>query len=261
MCVLLATSVNATKLAEMKSPKFKKTTEGMAGYFDPVEKKAELYPISNYHVNRIVTPFRSPSIKLDTVEGVTYKQQKNVIYISTTSDRRIAAFITEQGDEAEAISLILLPKKLPPQEIILGQSLTGGSIVARKFEKSHPRISTIKEVLAIIAKGDIPVGYLEQNVSAQYIPMCAQNGLNFNFYDGQFFAGGDYMVSVGVVTNISEDIVELKENYCFSEGVVAVSAFPRTSMLSGQKSEVFVMYQRVKEMSRSINSKRASLIE
>ncbi|WP_413694390.1 hypothetical protein [Psychromonas sp. KJ10-2] len=122
---------------------------------------------------------------MDSVQGVTHKQKDNVIYLSTTSNRRIAGFITESGSESDSISVVLIPKKLPPQEIVIGENFSMGTTVAKNYERSQPRIDTIKDVLATIAKGDMPKGYIEQRLNSDYLPSCEQVGLAFDFYSGQ----------------------------------------------------------------------------
>ncbi|WP_028865242.1 TraK domain-containing protein [Psychromonas aquimarina] len=225
-----------------------------------VDKKTpNVHPISNFHVNRIVTPFKRPSIMMDSVQGIAHKQKGNVIYLSTTTSRRIAAFIAETGNESEAISVVLIPKKIPPQEIVIGERFSTGSVVAKNFEKSQPRINTIKEVLAILAKGDMPTGYIAQNVNSQYLPGCKQSGLSFDFYSGQLISGGHYLVSIGVVQNTSSGVIELKENNCHAKNVVAVAAYPATTLLPNERSEVFVMYNR--ERKYTADTPRKSLLD
>lgn len=253
-----ALNVNAT---EMATAPLKEGGGATVQFGEKLSQEPQKFTISNYHINRIVTPFKNPSIKLDSVEGVAFKQKGSVIYISTNSSRNIGAFITEKGDESNAINLILEPKRLPPKEIILSGGRFNANIVARKFERSLPRTKTIKAVLSGIAKGEIPTGYVQESVNAMYLPVCSQDGLNFDFYSGQFFSGGDYVVSVGVVKNTSSKIIELKENKCFREGIVAISAFPKTTLGPNDKAEVFVMFQRERVSYKETRSTRKSLIK
>ncbi|ELA9367464.1 type-F conjugative transfer system secretin TraK [Vibrio parahaemolyticus] len=217
-----------------------------------VDKKlSSFYVISENHVNRIVTPFSNPSIKLDNVGGVSYQAKDNVLYLATTTKQPIAAFITENGDESAAIKVVLKPESVPPQEIVLnGASLANGSQLARTFERSNPRTKSITNIMAMLVKGDIPLGYQEKEVNAQYIPHCEQNGLVFDFYRGQHYSGGDYVVSIGTVKNTSSQMIEFTENHCYERGVVAVAAHPTLQLLPNQRTEVFVMYNRNKPYSR-----------
>jgi conjugal transfer pilus assembly protein TraK len=207
----------------------------------------ELFVISSIHVNRIVTPFKNPSLKLDSVSGTTFKQIDNVLYLSTTSTSNIGGFITEQGNESSAIRVVLNPQPVGPKEIVLeGTNLSGGSEIARQFERSSERTDTLVNISTFMALGKLPEGYQSKAVNAYYFPSCQHNGLNFDFVNGQFFSGGDYVVSVGVVTNTTSQIIEFKENNCYREGVAAVSSYPTTTLLPNEKSEVYVTFYRVK---------------
>lgn len=222
------------------------------------KQEACLFVISAKHVNRIVTPFENPSVKMDNIGGVAYKAKDNVLYISTTSPQPIAGFITESGDESNAIKVILKPMSIGPQEIVLGQS-SGGSEVARKFERSSPRSRTITEVISTLAKGKLPAGYQIGPVNAGYIPECSQAGMSFDFFKGQFVSGGDYVVSIGTVKNESKDILKFTENSCYKDGVIAVSAYPSLKLLPSQKSEVYVMYYRNKPVSTATPARKSLL--
>lgn len=210
------------------------------------EKAPEIYVVSNRHINRIVTPFKNPSLKMDKVQGTASQTKGNVLYFSTNGEDRVAAFITEKGDESKAINMVLIPKPVPPQEIVLGDSATFGAEVARNFERSYPRNKVISSVLNSLAVGQLPTGYTEQNLNALYFPECSQEGLQFDFHRGQFFSGGDYVVTVGVVENASSEVVEFKENNCYRDGVAGVSAWPNHTLVPNQRSEVFVMFYRQK---------------
>ena len=236
-------SIAATEMAELPSSNQSKQT----------------YIISNQHVNRIVTPFKNPSIKLDSVGGVAYKARDNVLYVSTTHNAPLAGFITETGDESAAITVTFKPMAVGPQEVILKGQSSAGSALARRFERSSPRAQTIKTVMASIAKGQLPSGYSMKSVDSNYIPTCQQEGLAFDFFSGQFVSGGDYVVSIGTVTNDSVNLVEFKENHCFQDGVVSISAYPSVNLLPNESSEVYVMFYRNKPSSQKTQIRRSLL--
>lgn len=224
-----------------------------------VQKVPDSYEISNLHINRIVTPFANPSIKLDNTEGISYKTRDNVLYLATNNQSPIAAFITDGGDESAAIKVVLKPTSTGPQEIVLDSYGINGSQIARKVEKAMPRTDAILSIMAGIATGDLPAGYKMDRVNASYLPECNQLGLSFDFFNGQFVSGGDYVVAIGVVENQSLQKIEFLENRCYKDGVVAVSAFPSPELLPSEKAEVLVMYHRKKVPARTDN-KRRSLI-
>ncbi|GMQ49675.1 TraK domain-containing protein [Vibrio sp. 10N] len=248
--------------ANVLSTQFASMTDGLLPSTASDANKPEVHVISNSHVNRIVTPFVNPSLKMDSVGGVVYKQQDNVIYLSTGKGNRndIAAFVTEKGDETVAIPVVLKPKAIGPQQIEIGSTHSFSSnAMAQRFERSYPRDQTIERVLNELGKGDLPEGYSLRGVSATYLPKCTQSGLIFDFYRGQLASGGDYVVSIGTVKNSSKSVIEFKENNCGSNDVIAVASYPKTVLKPNQVSEVFVMFYRNKP-SVGVKRDRKSLI-
>ncbi|EHA1082428.1 hypothetical protein I8Y06_003304 [Photobacterium damselae] len=216
--------------------------------------------ISVSHINRIITPFKNPSLKMDSVEGVSYKVMDNVIYLSTSQPQPIGAFITEKGDELTSVKLTLIPSNLPPQEINLEDIRNVfSSISARQFERSQPFIETIKEVFTSLANNDIPSGYSMGNPNGFYFPSCSQMGLSFDFGNGQFAEGGNYVVSIGIIKNNSPMPIEFKEPNCLDKynRITGIAAFPRVLLQPNQQTEVYVMMR--KEQPDS-SSKRQSLV-
>ena len=223
------------------------------------EWKPEVHVISNSHVNRIVTPFKSPSLKMDAVQGIAHQQVGNVLYLSTDASKRgdIAAFITEKGDESVAIPVVFKPTHIGPQEVIVGKLNMSSSPIAQRFERSYPRDETIKRVLESLAHGTLPNGYELRGLDANYLPDCKQDGLTFDFFRGQLAAGGDYMVTIGTVENTSDGVVEFIENNCMGSGLVAVSSYPEVRLMPNQQTEVFVMFYRNKPVTAPQKQRRS----
>lgn len=223
-----------------------------------------VYIVSSKHLNRIVTPFKNPSVKLDDLPDTTWQAKENVIYFaSKLQGTEISGFITETGDENSSIPVIFKPMPVPPQQVVLKSSVGSsfGSQRARDFEQSNPRNTSIVKVMATLARGELPDGYTIGSPSSEYLPtQCHQDGLVFDFYSGQLASGGDYMVAIGTVTNISKHAVSYKVSNCFgNEGVIANSSYPFDVLAPNQTSEAFVMFYRNKPTARP-KSARSSLL-
>lgn len=223
-----------------------------------------MYAISSKHINRIVTPFKNPSIKIDDLPDTGTEIKGNIVYLSTKLENiDIAGFITETGDENSSIRVIFKPMPLPPQEIVLKPQTSYGSQVARDFEQSNPRTLTIAEVMSTLARGELPIGYSMSNPALPFIPTeCYQNGLVFDFYSGQLASGGDYVVAIGTVHNTSDHVIKYDVTNCYgNEGVVANSSFPYDAIAPNQKSEAFVMYYRNRQVVKQTPKRRSLLGE
>ena len=223
--------------------------------------QSNLYVVSNKHVNRIITPFKSPSIVIDSIPNLSYKQRGNVLYLALPSslDEIVAGWVTEKNDESSAIRVMFKPMPVQPKEVKLGQSVKG-SAVARKFERSYNRNDVIRKSMVSLSLNNLPVGYQLGDVNGSYIPNCSQDGLTFDFYRGQFVSGGDYVISIGTVENSSSKTISLKENNCYSDGVVGVAAYPDVELLPTEKSEIYVMFYRKKNIKTTAENPRKSLL-
>lgn len=222
----------------------------------------QIIPIAITHLNRIVTPFSEPNPK--TTSGATTQVVENVVYIATDSEEPVTLFITEKGSEAQALSLTLVPQHIPPREVFLKMNnalalFDGRRAKAERWETSQPYIETIRSVLRSLALGDIPQGYtMAEYPKGKVVPRCSMNGLKFDFANGQYMAGHNISVSIGVVKNVSSHPIEIKEAVCGGWEVAAVAAWPYNQLEPGQSSEIYVAEKQ--QRGTSSGSKRPSLI-
>jgi len=220
----------------------------------------EIIQIAVGHLNRIITPYSEP--KVTTSSPATTEIRDNVIYIGTTEERPLTMFITEKGSESQALSLTLIPRKIPPREIFLklkNQEIapTYQTKKAEKWEKSQPYIATIESLFKGLALGEMPSGYRFVK-NKKDTAFCKQEGLSFNFKNGQTIAGHNLIVQIGVITNTSPESIEFIESTCGNWDVAAVSSFPKIALKAGEKTEVFVAKK--KHYRKSIKQKRQSLL-
>ena len=216
-----------------------------------------LIPISRSQINRLVTPFDNPNIQ--TVSKAEISTSGNVIYVTTEDDQPVTMFVTPEDDESVAISLTLLPQKIPPIQanLIFGKSVQGmapgaaqgpsysGSAysgTARKWERSQPYMDTIRSLMREMAIGRLPRGYSFGALqSGDSIPACAQPELSFDFSKSQLIQGHDFRVYVAVAENTSAKTVELDHGACSHPHRAAASSWPHEILEPGQKTEVFVV--------------------
>lgn len=226
----------------------------------------QLINVSRGHPNRIVTPFAEPKVlKLDKDAIVTVKE--NVVYFASDRGTPVTLYIREAGQEDMAVSLTLIPQKIPPRELFIklpdSVYLAGGGFGSKKaedWETSQPYEKTLTNLLRGIALGEVPQGYaVRKRSSAEAPPLCNQRGLRFDFSEAQVIDGQKFKAIVGVVTNIADQPVEFVETNCASREVAAVAAFPHVYLESGQRSEVYVVQK--DGIQRHRGKKRKSLLE
>lgn len=235
----------------------------------------QLIPIAINHPNRIVTPFGSPEVTSTSLSAgkdgacgeVCIKQ--NVIYVATDkAGAPVTMFINEKGNQNRALSLTMIPKRIPPREVFLkmeGQSYVGGAAsqsfntTAKKWERSQPYVETIRDAFRKLALGNVPAGYtLTQTPNNIAPPLCKQPGVNVSFKNGQMLAGHSLTIFVGVAENTGSRPLEFKEASCGDWDVAGVSAWPHSVLNPGQKTEVYVARKVVQGKAKT--SKRPALI-
>lgn len=234
----------------------------------------QIVPIAVGHPNRIVTPFGDPEV---VSTSLTYGSgndecgeiciKDNVIYVATNKDHPVTMFITEKGSEARALSLTMVPRKIPPREMFLkldDQTRLAGlysNPKAERWEKSMPYVETIRTVFREIALGEVPQGYSMSSIpEGMAPPVCYHPGIDVTFNDGQVLSGHSLSVFVGVAENVSGKTLEFKESACGNWDVAAVTTWPRKVLEPGQKTEVYVSRKNMNERKAKSSAKRPSLI-
>ncbi len=223
----------------------------------------EIIPVALSHLNRIVTPFAAPVVK--TGSGAEVNVEDNVIYVATNDTAPVTLFINEEGNQSLALNITLVPRKIPSREVFLRLAenlITSGGVgssKADKWEKSQPYVETIRSIFRGLALGELPQGYsLSKYPSNRAGPACNMTGLSFDFKRGQLLTGHNMQVSVGVVQNLSDRPIEIRESVCGGWDVAAVAAWPNNMLEPNQKSEIYVA-ERVERGGKK-TTKRPSLL-
>lgn len=232
-----------------------------------------LIPVSIRQTNRIVTPFEKPVAQ--TLSNAEVKIVQNVIYVSPNDGNPVAVYITEKDDESVAISLTLLPQKIPPiqanlivstsiNEAVSGisasDSTTAFTAKAKKFEQAQPYMETIKVIMRSLALGEIPQGYsMGQLRSGSAIPSCHLPGFEFDFKNAQLIQGHDYNALVATVRNVSNRTLQFDEMACTHPLLAATAVWPKNVLEPGEKTELYVATRSANNIVRA--AKRPSLLD
>lgn len=261
---------SVSKAVITSAPKYKNENAGTDIKVTPGVN--QIITISTDQPNRIITPFQNPQILSSSLSGGANGQcgevcvKGSVVYVSTKKEYPLGLFITEKGQDQTAISLTLVPRRIPPREVnlILNDSsaiTVQGSAESKVWETSQPFVNGIKKNLMGIALGNIPSGYNLQKIPQKYaLPVCSQAGLNFDFSKGQLLAGTNLNYVIGKVTNVGETPIEFTESSCGGYDVAAVAAYPYNLLQPKQSTEVYVV-QRVNANKNVKTTKRRSLLQ
>lgn len=232
----------------------------------------QIIPVAIGHPNRIVTPFGNPEVISTSLSGGSKEGEcgevcikDNVVYVATDKEHPATMFITEKGSETRALSLTMVPRKIPPREVFLkldGNTVASGTYAnpkAERWERSKPYVETIRSVFRKLALGEIPQGYTMNKVPNNLAPpYCDHPGMKVSFKEGQLMMGHSLSVFVGVAENVSNDALEFQEATCGDWDVAAVTTWPLKVLEPGQKTEVYVARKQMR--GKAPTSVRPSLV-
>jgi conjugal transfer pilus assembly protein TraK len=216
----------------------------------------EIVTISKNDLNRFVTPFEK--LKVRTAAGeddLVSKVDGNTVYLGAT--KRSGVFLTEVGSD-RAISLTLVPDDIPPRDIYvklsrspnipssllksnkkLGSTFGSNGTNDNDVGKSQSHVDNIKNIMRDLAFGKIPSGYtMTPPKSGEF--NCLMPGFRLRL--GQSVEGSSTKIMIFKAENTSnfkEAVID--EQYCYKRGVIAVGAWPDTTVAPGNATELFVM--------------------
>lgn len=238
----------------------------------------EIVPIAKNALNRVVTSFENAKARhsLTRDSGSSLSAHGSVVYVGTYSEQPISAFIVDADDESRAISVVFVPRDIPPREIFLSyvKPVVGGTLAtaqggitttsqatnpkdAAAWEEGQPYVDMLKGLLRTLALSELPPGYSLSDTSTGRVPRCTSPALRMTL--GQLIEGARFTVAVHRAENISPQSVNINESGCYYPGVVAVAAWPRSLLHAGEDTEVYVIHRKDQPMAR--NSSRPSLVQ
>jgi len=218
----------------------------------------EIIKISKGHLNRITTPFEH--VAVDTISQATFEVKGPNVLVTSNQDGPVTMFLHERDDNGLAISVTLLPQAIPPRDIQLVFQGMPYNMMARKmtvkagrWEKERPYTDTIKLSMVALANGSVPEGYSLRKILPldRKIDCHAKiQGVTINF--GQVLEGHDIIYQVGAVKNVSKGAIELRESFCYQDGILAVAFWPKVRLAPNEETEVYVGYKRPSDIIQNL---------
>jgi len=221
-----------------------------------------VFGIAEGHLNRLVTPFKNPVIKTTAVAATSI--EKNIVYVSTNNSEPVGFYIHDAADPLNAISVTMVPADIPPISVNLNlEGYTGhhdgGEIpsaadpkLAKGWETGQPFLETLKTTFKDIAKGTIPDGYSFDTVAGftRVMPRCSMPGLRIE--PRQLLTGFNVQVVVAKIENPSDFTVDVNEQGCEGDSVLAVAAWPSSSVPPHGASELYVAVRKQDETNQDV---------
>ncbi len=208
--------------------------------------RTESVVIAKGKLNRIVTPYADP--KVLTVDNVETKIEGSAVYIATDSETPVSLFISDTETE-NTTSLQLTPQeRLMPVEIKIEQDPSkaspteaASSRTDRFFRQDSPYVTEIKAIMQNLGKQQIPQGFTLEEVTNELRSAGVCHAANLTFTPGQLLSGHDSRIVIVIAQNNGSAVSVFEEAYCAGENIMAVAAWPKVRLESGEKTEVFIL--------------------
>jgi len=213
----------------------------------------ELMPIALGHLNRLVTPFDNPVVT--TTSHATTSTQGKIVYVSTADETPVTLYITPGDNQDIALSLTLIPKRIPAREIHLSLDKDTYQVLAKlqhqtatpsgkPTDREQDYITPLKKLFRDLGLQKTSAGFsLRDPVQAESI-RCQQDRVQIR--TGQVLEGQDMLILVGVARNTGLSPVEFDERACATtkDEVLAVAAWPKVLLEPKEATELYVVIRR-----------------
>lgn len=200
---------------------------------------SHLINVSQSLVNRITTPFRSPTVLSNG--GVSFQILGQDVFFEMKSDQPVGVYIREDEsiqNHSPVASLTLIPKPIPSQNI---------SVVLDKNIKSQAASQRVKiatdyedGLLSAIGQAvlnNTPDGFSRSN--ATKVAVAKVGGVLLR--PTTIYSGVDQNILVYQAENTTNQTIELVEPSFHHDGVRAIAFFPEIRLQPKQKTNVYIM--------------------
>jgi conjugal transfer pilus assembly protein TraK len=216
----------------------------------------ELMPIAVGHLNRLVTPFDNPVVT--TTSQATTSTKGKIVYVATADETPVTLYITPGDNQDIALSLTLIPKRIPAREIHLRldqetykrltqwqrQNTTSSD---KPANQEQDYVTTLKQLFRDLGLQKTPAGFSLRDASQTEQILCHQARVRIR--TGQLLEGPELLIFVGVAHNTGVTPIEFDERACAStqDEVLAVAAWPKVVLKPGESTELYVAVRRKDE--------------
>jgi len=218
----------------------------------------ELMPIAVGHLNRLVTPFDNPVVT--TTSQATTSTKGKIVYVATSDETPVTLYITPGDNQDIALSLTLIPKRIPAREIHLNldkdsvkqlaklqQQTTSAN--GKSTDKEQEYITQLKKLFRDLGLQKTPPGFSLRDPNKTETIQCLQDRLQIR--TGQVLEGQDMLILIGIARNSELASVEVDERACATtkDDVLAVAAWPKVVLAPSESTELYVAIRRSPEES------------
>jgi len=227
----------------------------------------ELMPIAVGHLNRLVTPFENPVVT--TTSQATTSTKGKIVYVATADEIPVTLYITPGDNQDIALSLTLIPKRIPAREIHLSLDKDNYKLLnkvqqqtrtatSKPVDHEQEYISHLKKLFRDLGLQKTPAGFSLRDPGHAENIHCLQNQIQIK--TGQVLEGQDMLILVGIVRNTGSATLEFDERSCATtqDEVLAVAAWPKVVLAPNESTELYVALRHNPEQASAV---RPSLLQ
>ena len=208
----------------------------------------ELMPIAVGHLNRLVTPFDNPVVT--TTSQATTSSKGKIVYVATADETPVTLYITPGDNKDIALSLTLIPNRIPAHEIhlsldkdnykLLNKVQQQAKATTRPADHEQEYISHLKKLFRDLGLQKTPAGFSQRDPGHAENIHCLQNQIQIK--TGQVLEGQDMLILVGVAHNSRAVTFEFDERSCATtkDEVLAVATWPKVVLAPNESTELYV---------------------
>jgi conjugal transfer pilus assembly protein TraK len=220
----------------------------------------ELMPIAVGHLNRLVTPFEHPVVT--TTSQATTSTKGKIVYVATADETPVTLYITPGDNQDIALSLTLIPKRIPAREIhldldkgsyqLLNQWQRADTANRTSSQQEQAYISQLKALFRDLGMQKTPPGFSLREPKPQEQIRCLQDRVQIK--TGQVLESQDRLILVGLAKNTGSEMLEFDERSCATtqQDVLAVSVWPNVVLKPQEATELYVVVRQSPEASSSL---------
>ncbi len=211
-----------------------------------------VFGIARSQTNRLVVPFRTPTVKTSSSADISV-DPAGVVYVKSDSSEPVSMFIYDKPDPTTAVSVSMVPADIPPVSVHLRVPeyypranvapeviRQGDRSTAKGWETDQPFTDTVKDLFRSLALGKVPDGYSlgRPDTGSIASARCSMPGLSVEPL--QLMTGFNMLVVVSRVTNLQPVTADVVETGCSGDDVIAAAAWPAVRLKPGQATELYV---------------------
>lgn len=213
----------------------------------------ELMPIAVGHLNRLITPFDNPVVT--TTSQATTSTQGKIVYVATADETPVTLYITPGDNQDIALSLTLIPKRIPAREIHLSLDKESVKLLKKVQQQTHASnngvgdqeqayIAQLKKLFRELGLQHTPPGFSLRDPLQTEQLQCLQDAIQIK--TGQVLEGQDILILVGLARNTGLAPLEFDERSCATTHteVLAVAAWPKVVLGQNEATELYVAIRR-----------------